>query len=193
MTNCYAEKRCLTSRMIKLWPWYVLILVIALVDQYTKILAVRHIELRQFIEVFPFFDLTLWRNYGAAFSFLDQQGGPQRWFFTGISAVVSLFLLVWWIPSQKRLLSIAAFSFVAGGAIGNLYDRAVLGYVVDFISIHYQQHRFPTFNIADSAISVGAALLFLEWFVCEPRDRRRQENSSTSNQLDQSKQRDTDA
>ena len=167
----------LLEKAVKLWPWYVLIVVIAVADQYTKALAVKEIALGEIIPVLPVFDLTLWRNYGAAFSFLDQQGGPQRWFLAGISAVASLFLVVWWIPAQKRMLTIAALSLIAGGAIGNLYDRAVLGYVVDFISVHYQQHRFPTFNVADAAISVGAVLLFVEWFIFEPRDRRDQDNA----------------
>lgn len=167
-------------RMAQLWPSYLVALVIVLLDQYTKALAVSHISYGQLIEILPVFDLTMLHNYGAAFSFLDQEGGPQRWFLAGISFAVSVLLIFWWLPSQQRVLSIVALTMILGGAIGNLYDRALLGYVVDFIAVHYQQHRFPAFNIADSAISVGAVLLFIEWFIFEPRSQRRDQNSSAS-------------
>lgn len=155
--------------IIKLWPWYVTAAFIVLLDQYTKALAVANIQYAELIEVLPVFDLTLLHNYGAAWSLFDERDGPQRWFLTAISFFVSLILVLYWIPAQKRTLPIVALTLILGGAVGNLYDRAVLGYVVDFIAVHYEQHRFPAFNIADSAISVGAVLLFIELFIFEPR------------------------
>lgn len=160
------------GRMLAIWHWYLIAAVIVMLDQYTKALAVAHIPFGHLIEVLPVFDLTLLHNYGAAFSFLDIKEGPQRWFLSGISLLVSILLIFWWLPAQQRRTAILALTLILGGAVGNLYDRAVLGYVVDFIAVHYQQHRFPAFNIADSAISVGAALLFIEWFILEPRATR---------------------
>src|SRR5690606_30388075 len=116
--------------------------------------------------VFPGFDLLLVHNTGAAFSFLSSAGGWQRWALTAISAVVSLVLLLWlWrLPPRQTLLGLA-LATILGGALGNLYDRWVLGYVIDFISLYYGQWRFATFNIADAAISVGAGLLALDVFL----------------------------
>lgn len=169
-------------RIGELWPWYIVAIAIVLADQVTKAAVTNHINYGQLIEILPFFDLTLLHNYGAAFSFLDQQGGPQRWFLVFISAAVSVVLIFWWLPSQNRKIAILAMTLILGGAVGNLYDRFVLGYVVDFIAVHYQQHRFPAFNIADSAISVGAFFLFLEWFVLEPCARRREEQAVEADQ-----------
>jgi signal peptidase II len=105
-------------------------------------------------------------NSGAAFSFLDNAGGWQRWVLTAISLVVSVVLCIWlWLlPKQQKLLAIA-LSIVLGGAVGNLIDRLLMGYVVDFISVYYHDFRFATFNIADAAISIGAALLVLDIFI----------------------------
>ena len=161
------------SAILKLWPWYLLAAVIVVLDQYTKALAVANIQYAELIEVLPVFDLTLLHNYGAAWSLFDEKGGSQRWFLTGISFFVSLVLVLYWIPAQKRTFAVLALTLILGGALGNLYDRAVFGYVVDFIAVHYQQHRFPAFNIADSAISIGAVLLFIELFIFEPNAQRK--------------------
>jgi signal peptidase II len=117
------------------------------------------------VEILPVLDFTLRYNPGAAFSFLADQGGWQRWFFTGVATVVSL-LLVGWIarlkPEEKALA--VGLSLVLGGALGNLYDRVVLGHVIDFITFHWDNAYFPAFNVADSAISVGAAFLIFDSF-----------------------------
>ncbi|MFK7831557.1 MAG: signal peptidase II [Congregibacter sp.] len=143
--------------------WYALALVIALADQLTKWLAFAQLEYAQPERVFAWFNFTLHYNQGAAFSFLSDAGGWQRWLFTALALAVSL-MLVWWIRELKagqRMLA-SALALVLGGAVGNLVDRVRLGYVVDFISVHYQNWYFPTFNLADAAISVGAALIVLD-------------------------------
>ena len=117
------------------------------------------------IEILPVFKFTLLHNEGAAFSFLSDAGGWQRYFLVTVSSVVSVFIAVWMyrIYQQEKLLALA-LSFILGGAIGNLIDRAVQGYVVDFIVVYYDPYYFPAFNIADSAISIGACLLILDMF-----------------------------
>lgn len=172
------------SKICRLWPWYLMALVIILLDQWTKNLVSESLNYGQLIEVLPVFDITLLHNYGAAFSFLDEQGGPQRWGLTAISFVVSVGLIFWWIPAQTRWVSVLALSLILAGAVGNLIDRALLGYVVDFIAVHYQNNRFPAFNVADSAISVGAAVLFVEWFILEPAERRKIEQSDGADSND---------
>ena len=110
-------------------------------------------------EVSPFFNLVLVHNSGAAFSFLAGAGGWQRWFFTAVAIAISI-VIVWMLrkPGNARLLN-AALALVLGGAVGNLFDRVTLGYVVDFVQLHAAGHYFPAFNVADSAITVGVALL----------------------------------
>lgn len=160
----------LLSQMGKVWPWYILPVVIFFLDQWTKGLATEHLVYGRPEEVTFFFDLRLVWNYGAAFSFLSDAGGWQRWFFLTISFVVSLLIAFWWLPVQSRLFSLLGMSLVLAGALGNLWDRAFLGYVIDFISVHYESHYFPAFNIADSAISAGAVVLAIDWLILEPRD-----------------------
>ncbi len=118
------------------------------------------------IEVLPVFRLTVLHNQGAAFSFLHDAGGWQRWVLVAVSSVVSIFLVVWLhrVSRQEKWLALA-LALILGGALGNLVDRALQGYVVDFIVVHYERYYFPAFNIADSAISVGAALLILDMIV----------------------------
>lgn len=115
----------------------------------------------------PVFDLTLLYNKGAAFSFLAGAGGWQRWFFAVIAIGVSIVLLIWLARTQRtqRWLG-CSLALVQGGAIGNLYDRIVHGYVIDYISLHYDQYYFPAFNLADAAITVGAIMLIIDmlWF-----------------------------
>lgn len=133
------------------------------VDQWTKYMASAELSYGLPVEILSVFDLTLQHNTGAAFSFLADAGGWQRWFFTIVSAVVSLVLVVWLVRLRSsQTLMIASLCCILGGAIGNLWDRMVLGYVVDFISIHYQTWYFPTFNVADMAISIGAGLMILD-------------------------------
>jgi len=120
------------------------------------------------MEITPFFNLVLAYNKGAAFSFLADAGGWQRGFFISLAVVISAFLL-WMMRAHpaNRLLCVA-LALVFGGAMGNLYDRVVLGHVVDFIQIHGAGYYFPAFNVADSAISVGAGLLILDSFRKHP-------------------------
>jgi len=149
------------------WLWLSLI-VIAL-DQATKFLATRFLELYERVEVLPVLDFTLLHNTGAAFSLLATASGWQRWFFIGLACAVSVLLLVWiWrTPRGEKLLPLA-LSLVLGGALGNVIDRIVHGYVVDFVHVHWGASYFPAFNIADSAITIGAGLLILDAF----RERR---------------------
>nr|WP_024330506.1 signal peptidase II [Simiduia agarivorans] len=142
---------------------YAIAVLMIVLDQWTKWYATESLSYGVPVPVNAFLDWTLLHNPGAAFSFLSDQGGWQRWFFTAIALVVSLVLVVWiWrLPDDKKLESLA-LSLVLGGAIGNLIDRVQLGYVVDFISVHYQSYYWPAFNIADSAICVGVALLIVD-------------------------------
>ena len=146
-------------------PWYLLALVIIVLDQISKQWAVADLQLYQPVEIAPFFNFMLAYNPGAAFSFLADQSGWQRWFFALLSGGVAIALVVWIskLSRTERLLSVA-LALVLGGALGNLYDRIVLGHVVDFLDFHWQGNHFPAFNIADSAISVGAVLLVWETF-----------------------------
>lgn len=146
----------------------VLVAGIVVLDQLSKFLCNSFLVYGQPQPVFPGFDLLLAYNRGAAFSFLDDAGGWQRWTLAGVSLVVSVGIAVWlWrLPPRQKLLGLA-LAMVLGGALGNLYDRIVLGHVIDFVSLYYGQWRFATFNVADAAISCGAALLVLDIFVGE--------------------------
>lgn len=147
------------------WWAYALALLVLLLDQSSKVLAQSLLEYARPVPVFSWFNLTLHYNEGAAFSFLSNAGGWQRWLFTGLAAVVSVVLAAWiWrLPRQQWLLGVA-LALVLGGTLGNAIDRVLFGHVVDFVSVHYAGRYFPTFNIADSAISVGAVLLLFDGF-----------------------------
>lgn len=146
--------------------WYVLVAVLIFVDQYTKGLATEHLQYGLPREVFPWFDLTLFHNRGAAFSFLNDAGGWQRYFFAAVASAVSVALVIWLyrLPRGQILMALS-LSLILAGAIGNLWDRVTLGYVIDFISVHYKQYYFPAFNIADSAITVGAMGMLYDAFL----------------------------
>ena len=145
------------------WLW--LSLVVIALDQATKFLVTRFLDLYERVEVLPVLDFTLLHNTGAAFSMLAGASGWQRWFFVGLASVVSVLLIVWiWrTPRGEKLLPLA-LALILGGALGNVIDRVVHGYVVDFIHAHWGTAYFPAFNIADSAITLGAALLILDAF-----------------------------
>ncbi|MBE9538201.1 MAG: lipoprotein signal peptidase [Proteobacteria bacterium] len=149
---------------LALW-WYGLAVIIVLLDHYTKGLASGQLEYGRPVQVFSWFNLTLQHNTGAAFSFLNDAGGWQRYFFTVVASVISVGLVISLVLISRghRLLALS-LALILGGALGNLWDRIELGYVVDFISVHYRGRYFPAFNIADSAISVGAALMLLDSF-----------------------------
>jgi len=156
--------------MLKLQPrnllWLPLVIAIIALDLWTKSLATANLDYGVPVELLPVFNLTLQHNSGAAFSFLSDAGGWQRWFFSAIAIVVGLFLLAWIVRLQagQKMLG-CSLSLILAGALGNLWDRLELGYVVDFISLHYQSYYFPAFNIADSAITVGAILMLLDMFI----------------------------
>jgi signal peptidase II len=152
------------------WRWLWLSAVVIALDQWTKHLIERSFNLYETLRVLPVFDLVRAHNRGAAFSFLNDESGWQRWLFAGLAASVSIALIVWMkrLAAQAQLLA-AALAFILGGAIGNLIDRLRLGYVIDFIQVHWQQHYFPAFNVADSAITVGAALLLLDTWLAGRR------------------------
>lgn len=147
------------------WRFWWLALLVLVIDQLTKIWVLQRFELGESIQLLPVFNFTYARNYGAAFSFLGDAGGWQRWLFTLIAVVVSIVLSVW-LSRLKRAewkLSLALVLIVAG-AIGNLIDRSLYGYVVDFLHVYYQDWHYPVFNIADCAITIGAALLIWDSF-----------------------------
>ncbi|MDD2547036.1 MAG: signal peptidase II [Burkholderiaceae bacterium] len=145
-----------------LWIWLGWALVIVLADQFTKTLIVGYYRLGDATYVAPFFNIVRAHNTGAAFSFLAAAGGWQRWLFTGIGLGATVFI-VWQLrahPGQK--LFGFALSSILGGAIGNVIDRLVHGYVVDFLDVHWAGWHFPAFNIADAAITLGAACMVLD-------------------------------
>jgi len=156
------EKNGTSPKLMPLKIRYGIVFIIVVLDQITKIWADRSLALYEQIQITGFFNITKAYNYGAAFSFLDHEGGWQRWFFTTISLVVSIVLSVWLyrMSMKEKWLSIS-ISLILGGAIGNLIDRAWYGYVVDFIQVHWNGSYFPSFNIADAAISCGTVVLIL--------------------------------
>jgi signal peptidase II len=145
------------------WLWLSFFVVI--IDQATKALVVNTVKLSDAIELLPILDIVYLENTGAAFSILAQAGGWQRWFFIMLALGVSVVLMVWLrrIRSEQILLAVG-LSLVLGGALGNVIDRVMHGYVVDFIYFHWGPHYFPAFNIADTAISIGAGCLLLDAF-----------------------------
>jgi signal peptidase II len=146
-----------------MFKWFSLSFVIIVLDQITKYIASQELVLYQAVHVIPGFNLTLMHNTGAAFSFLSQAGGWQRWFFIVLASLISIVIIVWMygLPANKRWL-LAALAFVLGGALGNVWDRVQLGYVVDFIEVYYKGMYWPAFNIADSAICIGAIMLIID-------------------------------
>jgi len=145
------------------WIWLVVSAVVIVLDWHTKQLATEALELYRPYEVFSWLNMTLAHNYGAAFSFLSDAGGWQRWFFVVLASGVSLALLVWLLrlPRNEWLTGLG-LALILGGAIGNLVDRIQLGYVVDFIDVYYRDWHYPAFNVADSAITCGVVLLLLD-------------------------------
>lgn len=145
------------------WKWYVISLVIVLLDLWTKSLVSENFYMGERYPILPIFDLTLRHNYGAAFSMFADGDGWQVWFLGGLAGVISVVLALWIarLPKEKWLETLG-LCLVLGGAVGNLYDRVTLGYVVDFILVYYDDNYFPAFNIADSAITLGAGALIID-------------------------------
>ena len=151
--------------------YYGLALLLLVLDLWTKALATEHLNYAEQVVLTPFFNLTLLHNTGAAFSFLSSAGGWQHWLFGGIAAIISGVLIVWLYraPPAAVLLKFA-LALILAGALGNLWDRVTLGYVVDFIQWHYKEYYWPAFNIADAAISVGALAMVIDSFRASGRD-----------------------
>ena len=156
------SSRTLSRSGASLWLWLGLALLILLADQFTKIWIIGTYQLGDSLPLSSFFNLVRVHNSGAAFSFLAQAGGWQRWFFTGLGSVAAL-LMIWMLTQHagQRLFGFA-IACVLGGAVGNVIDRVLYGYVVDFLDFHYAGIHFPAFNVADSAITVGAVSVLLD-------------------------------
>jgi signal peptidase II len=144
--------------------WLLLSVFVVLLDQASKAYISGHFLEFEFMRVLPVLDITCMHNVGAAFSFLASASGWQRWLFIGLAAVVSIGLTIWLLrlPRGTPALLAAGLALVLGGALGNLIDRIHLGFVIDFIHFHWDRAYFPAFNVADSAITVGAACLLLD-------------------------------
>lgn len=152
--------------------WYLLSLVVIVIDQWTKWLAETNLTFLEPVPVIePVLNWTLAYNYGAAFSFLADAGGWQKWFFSGLALVMSLFLIAYLIkaPRKATLLSFG-LALVLGGAVGNLIDRLLHGHVIDFIHVHYADvWHYPIFNIADMAIMLGVAMIVIDMLFLEKK------------------------
>jgi len=144
------------------WLW--LAVVVMALDQWTKSLIVDRFEEFDKVVLLPVLEIMRLHNEGAAFSFLSNAGGWQRWMFIGLGVIVSTAILVWLrrLPTKGQGLLAAGLSLILGGALGNVIDRVLLGHVIDFIRVHWGEHYFPAFNVADSAITVGAVFVILD-------------------------------
>jgi signal peptidase II len=146
-----------------LWPWLGVALIVIVLDQITKTLILQYFQYGDSTYINSFFNIVRAHNTGAAFSFLASESGWQRWFFIGLGFAAAVFI-VWMLRSHGGQKMFAwALSLILGGALGNVIDRMLHGYVVDFIQVHWgAKYYFPSFNVADSAITVGAVLLILD-------------------------------
>jgi len=154
------------------WLW--LSVAVVALDQWTKWLVTQHFEEFEKLTLLPVLDLMRLHNEGAAFSMLSDASGWQRWLFTAIGIAVSIGILVWIrrLPARGQSLLAAGLALVLGGALGNVIDRVLWGHVIDFIRVHWGEAAFPAFNVADSAITVGAAFLILDNVLEIIRERR---------------------
>jgi len=143
--------------------WLLLTAAVIALDQWSKRLIEATLQYSETRYCLPVFNLVRWHNRGAAFSMFERASGWQRWAFSGLAALVSIGLTVWLARLARRAnLLAAALALILAGALGNFIDRLRLGYVIDFLQFHWQEHDFPAFNVADSAITVGAACLLLD-------------------------------
>jgi signal peptidase II len=151
-----------TKRGASLLPWLAIAFAVSVLDQLTKTWIANTFQLGDARMVTPFFDIVRAHNRGAAFSFLNDASGWQRWFFIGLGIVAAGFI-VWMLKRHggQRIFG-WALALILGGALGNVIDRLLHGHVIDFIQVHWKSHYFPSFNVADSAITIGAALLILD-------------------------------
>ncbi len=146
------------------WLWLSGLMVV--LDQITKVWVDLNLGLHQSIPIMPNFSITYAHNYGAAFSFLSEAGGWQRWFFAVLAIAVSVGIVIYLkkLKPEEKLLALS-LSLILGGAIGNIIDRVIYGYVIDFLDVYYGVYHWPIFNIADSAITVGVGLMLIESFM----------------------------
>jgi len=156
------------------WLWLSGLVIV--LDQVSKWVMVSWLSLYETVAVMPYFNLTMAHNTGAAFSFLAGAGGWQRWFFIILAGVISLGLLYWLYKLAKTKLEAVSVALILGGAVGNVIDRIYYGYVIDFLDVYYGSYHWPAFNIADSAIVVGAALLIIDSFRAEPKSDAEQDS-----------------
>lgn len=164
--NAEVQKLPGRSGTMMIFIWLLVSALVVALDMWTKNIASDSLILYRPVELTSWLNLTLAHNYGAAFSFLSDAGGWQRWLFTGLALVVTGVLLVWLLrlPATEKLTA-AALALIIGGAIGNLADRIKHGYVVDFIDVYYRDWHWPAFNLADSAITCGVILLLLDGLI----------------------------
>ena len=144
--------------------WLAISTIIVVLDLYTKHLIQGAFAYGEMLTFNSFFDLVNYHNEGSAFGFLHDAGGIQRWFFAGVSIIAITVISYLIHKHQTEKIFCVGLALVLGGAIGNLYDRVTLGYVIDFLNFHYQQMYWPAFNVADSAITMGVGLLLLDSF-----------------------------
>lgn len=161
------------------WLW--LGMAVIALDQWTKWLVVERFAEFDRLVLLPVLEFMRLHNTGAAFSFLSDAGGWQRWVFIALAVAVSTGILVWLrrLPPKGQGLLAAGLALILGGALGNVIDRVLHGYVIDFIRVHYEEHYFPAFNVADSAITIGAVLIVLDNLL--ELDRARTKKKLTSN------------
>lgn len=155
------------------WRWLPLTVIVIALDQLTKWLIVQNFSYGERLNLLPVLDLTLAYNTGAAWSFLAAESGWQRWMFTGLAVLVSAILVVWLkrLKARSQGLLACALSLILAGAVGNVIDRLRFGHVIDFILAYWDEHAFPIFNVADSAITIGAALLLIDAFLESRRSK----------------------
>jgi signal peptidase II len=157
------------------WRWLPLTLLVIVLDQLVKAWVVQHFHLFERVHLLPVLDLILTYNTGAAFSFLADAAGWQRWLFVVLALTVSVALIAWMrrLRASSQGLLACGLALIVGGALGNFIDRLLHGRVVDFVHAHWGEHYFPAFNVADSAITIGAALLLLDALLESGRGRSR--------------------
>jgi signal peptidase II len=157
------------------WRWLPLTLLVIVLDQLVKAWVVQHLHLFERVRLLPLLDIILTYNTGAAFSFLADAAGWQRWLFVVLALGVSVLLIAWMrrLRASSQGLLACGLALIVGGALGNLIDRLLHGRVVDFVHAHWGEHYFPAFNVADSAITIGAALLLLDALLESRRGRSR--------------------
>ena len=147
----------------RLFFWYLIAFFILILDQFTKQLITGSFNYGDVQDITVYFNLVRVHNYGAAFSFLSEAGGWQRWALSSVAGIVSIGIIIWIsrVPDNKHFERLA-LALILGGALGNLIDRMMLGYVVDFLDFHWSGMHFPAFNVADSCITLGATLLIID-------------------------------